>query len=61
MSTQHRPEPMLWEARRWCHGDSSFTKWQPCTEAQMHAWRNSDGDFEFRRAAIAKSAGSIKP
>lgn len=58
MSTQHTPKPPQWEARRWCHGDNSYTRWQPCTEAQMQAWRTSNGGFEFRRAPAAKATTS---
>ena len=64
MNAQHTPGPATqtsWEARRWCHGDNSYTKWQPCSEAQMHAWSLGNGGFEFRRVAIAKTTKDTQP
>lgn len=40
------------EARRYCHGDSAWSSWQPCTEATAAA-RQTQSDFQVRRRVNA--------
>lgn len=41
-------EQLTHEARRYCHGDDSWTNWQPCT-AEQAAQREKDETFQVRR------------
>lgn len=37
------------EARRWCHGDSAWSEWQPCTAEQALSYAK-DETFQVRAA-----------
>lgn len=37
------------EARRWCHGDDAWSRWQPCTAEQAASYAK-DETFQVRAA-----------